>query len=532
MKIKIYLLLAISFISLGKIKAQDPELSEQFKKMNTFLYQINEFYVDSVKASDLVQKVIKQTLSDLDPHSVYIPAEELEKMNEPLKGNFEGIGIQFNILKDTIVVVSPIAGGPSEKLGIQAGDKIVEIEGENVGGIGITNSDVADKLRGNKGTIVNVGIKRNGAKKLIHFDIERDKIPIYSVDAGFMLDDETGYIKVNRFAANTLSEFRAQLNELKESGVKNLVLDLQGNGGGYLNTAKQLADEFLEEDELIVYTEGRSFPKENSYASSVGEWEKGKLIVLIDEGSASASEIVSGAVQDHDRGIIIGRRSFGKGLVQKPFMLPDGSAMRLTISRYYTPSGRCIQKEYGDDLKEYYSEKYERFKSGELFSADSISFPDSLKYFTTGKRIVYGGGGIMPDIFVGLDTNGTSDFFSDLVRKGIMNNYCLEFVNSNREDLAKEFTNVKDFKNKFDWEGKYLAEFKKYVAKEELDWNEEEYQKSKNAINLRAKALIARNIFDSEAFYYVISDLNDALQEALRVLNANEYKKTLLATKS
>ena len=216
MKIKIYLLLAISFISLGKIKAQDPELSEQFKKMNTFLYQINEFYVDSVKASDLVQKVIKQTLSDLDPHSVYIPAEELEKMNEPLKGNFEGIGIQFNILKDTIVVVSPIAGGPSEKLGIQAGDKIVEIEGENVGGIGITNSDVADKLRGNKGTIVNVGIKRNGAKKLIHFDIERDKIPIYSVDAGFMLDDETGYIKVNRFAANTLSEFRAQLNELKE----------------------------------------------------------------------------------------------------------------------------------------------------------------------------------------------------------------------------------------------------------------------------------------------------------------------------
>lgn len=527
---KIFSIAALFLVSLT-LNAQSVELRNELEKVNAFFYQLDRFYVDSIDNNDLIQSVIRKTLQDLDPHSVYIPAEELKKMNEPLVGNFDGIGIQFNILKDTILVISPIAGGPSEKLGIRAGDKIVEIEDTLVAGIGITNNDVVSKLRGKKGTVVNVGIARKGEKNIMKFAITRDKIPIYSVDAGFMLNDNTGYIKVNRFAAKTVDEFKSKLIPMQEQGMQNLILDLQGNGGGYLNTAIALADEFLGTNKLIVYTKGRSFPKEESRATAIGNFEEGKLIVLIDEGSASASEIVSGAIQDWDRGLIVGRRSFGKGLVQKPFMLPDGSAMRLTISRYYTPSGRCIQRDYGEGIEAYYKERYERYSNGELFSEDSISFPDSLKFFTDHKRIVYGGGGITPDLFTPLDTSNNSNLLTAMIRKGITNTYSLNFVEKDRKKLNKLYTDVNVFKSNFKLTEDNMNDLKALAEKEGIEWNEKDYQKSKVVIDARIRALIARNIFDSDAFYYVISDINESLQDALEILESGNYDKQLATNK-
>ena len=526
------LVLFVFILVTGLVHGQDPpvdNIQESLKRLNTLIYQIDQFYVDSVDREKLVDDVIRAVLEDLDPHSVYIPADELKRMNEPLVGNFEGVGIQFNILKDTIVVVSPIPGGPSEKLGIQASDKIVEIEGENVAGIGIKNADVIDKLRGKKGTIVNVGIRRRGASGLLHFDITRDKIPIFSVDAGYMANPETGYIKVNRFSANTMEEFTKELEALKAEGMENLILDLQGNGGGYLKTAIQMADQFLSENQMIVYTEGRSFPKNESFATAAGGFEEGKLIILVNEGSASASEIVSGAVQDWDRGLVIGRRSFGKGLVQKPFMLPGGSAVRLTISRYYTPSGRCIQKPYNDGLESYFKERYDRFSSGEMFSMDSLKIPDSLKYFTNNKRVVYGGGGIIPDVFVPVDTMENSTFFSQMVRKGFVHNFALEYVDRNRRKLSKQYADVKNFKENFDCESEAIPQFIKAMDKEDLEFDEEAYHRSERLIKTRLKALIARNLFDNEAFYYIINDLNDAYNKALEVLETGTYEDRFLA---
>ena len=518
-------------INISVAQTESASIQEDFEKFNTMLYQVNKYYVDSVDTPKLVEDAIRKVLEDLDPHSVYIPKKELQKMNEPLVGNFDGIGVQFNILKDTIVVVNPIPGGPSEKLGIKASDKIVAIEGENVAGIGITNSDVVSKLRGKKGTVVNVEISRRGEKKFLEFAITRDKIPIFSVDAGYMATPKTGYIKVNRFAATTMEEFHKELAELQEQGMENLILDLQGNGGGYLKTAIALADEFLTADQKIVYTEGRTFKKEEHFATERGSFESGKLVVLIDEGSASASEIVSGAIQDWDRGIIIGRRSFGKGLVQKPFMLPDGSAMRLTISRYYTPSGRCIQKPYEDGVESYIKEKYERYSNGELFSLDSIVFPDSLKFSTSKNRVVYGGGGILPDVFVPIDTNGGSNYFSQLIRKGIINTFTLDIVDQKRKKLLKEYPTVEEFKQNFTLEGELLAELIKQGEKEGIEQNEEDLAKSKDLLLLRTKALIARNLYNNEAFYYIINDINDAYQKALEAIDDGTYAKTLLADK-
>ncbi|MBR9832254.1 S41 family peptidase [Acidiluteibacter ferrifornacis] len=500
------------------------EQEKGIQKFNTLLSIVNYAYVDTVNNSQMVDNAIVAVLKELDPHSVYIPKDELQKMNEPLEGNFEGIGIQFNILNDTITVVSPISGGPSEKLGIQSGDKIVNIEGELVAGVKITNSGVADRLRGKKGSMVNVEIKRTGEKKLLSFDIERDKIPIFSLDAAYMATPEIGYIKINRFARNTTQEFDEALLKLKKEGLTDLILDLRGNGGGYLNTAFTLADEFLGDKKLIVYTEGLKQRRENYEATNRGNFEKGRLVVLIDEGSASASEIVSGAIQDWDRGLIIGRRSFGKGLVQKPFPLPDGSAVRLTTAKYYTPTGRSIQKPYEEGKDAYYKDIVNRYKHGELFSSDSINFPDSLKYFTPNHRVVYGGGGIMPDLFVPIDTSLTSDYNSKLIRTGAYNQFILNYLDKNRKKLSNTYPTFKEYNSNFEVNNDLLEDFYTYAEKKkDIERNLEDIATSERLIKVQLKALLARNLFEVSEYFEVINELNEAYQEALKVLQNDEF---------
>jgi len=508
--------------------AQEQSRADGVKKLDMLLSVINYAYVDVVNNEKVVEDAIVGMLEELDPHSVYIPEKELKAMNEPLEGNFEGIGIQFNILKDTLIVVSPISGGPSERLGIQAGDKIVTIEEENVAGVGLTNSMVRKRLRGKKGTIVKVEIKRKGEKKLIPYAIERDKIPLYSVDATYMATPEIGYIKVNRFARTTMDEFQDGVTELKSKGAKHLILDLRGNGGGYLQTAVQMADEFLEQGKMIVYTEGDKQKKEEYKATSRGEFEKGKIAILIDEGSASASEIVSGAVQDSDRGMILGRRSFGKGLVQKSFPLTDGSMIRLTTARYYTPTGRSIQRPYEEGKDQYYKEINRRFNHGELLVADSIEFPDSLKFNTPNGRIVYGGGGIMPDIFIPLDTSLNSDLNRDLVRRGVYNEFILTYLDKNRKALANEFTQMSGFKSEFTIEEDFINKFRAHAEKKNVEWVEEEYASSKKLIDTQLKALIARNLFDTSAYFEIINELNDSYLEAINVIQSDKFEKAKL----
>ncbi|HBH06123.1 MAG TPA: peptidase S41 [Flavobacteriales bacterium] len=498
---------------------------EASKKLSTFFRYVQLAYVDTVNGEELAEDAIRAILKDLDPHSVYISKKDLKKMNEPLEGNFEGIGIQFNILHDTIVVVSPISGGPSEKLGIRAGDKIIEINDETVAGVGFTNKDVTDNLRGKKGTQVEVGIKRSGEDQLLDYTITRDKIPIYSVDAAYMADPETGYLKLNRFSATSMGEITTALDSLSKLGMENLILDLRGNAGGYLKTAVDLSDYFLSKGKLMVYTEGRSYPREDYISTSAGNYEKGKLIILIDEGTASASEIVSGAVQDWDRGLIMGRRSFGKGLVQKPFSLGDGSAIRLTVSRYYTPSGRSIQRPYDEGGKAYYEEIYNRLNNGELTDSDSIDLPDSLMFKTLeSKRTVYGGGGIMPDIFVPLDTTEFSDLYSLILRKGLLNTYSLDFLDVHRISMQQDYPTFEDFDKKFNIEGERLEDFKAYLKKENIEINETEFTTSQNLITTYLKALIARSLWGSTEFYRVSNPINKTYREALKTMHSDSFK--------
>jgi len=529
MKRIIFLSLAIFAFIAPRAQAHD-NISLQLQSFSALVDYINEIYVDSVDRKELIEGAMVSMLENLDPHSVYIPADELADMNEPLQGNFDGVGIQFNILKDTILVVSPISGGPSEKVGIIAGDRIVSVDGENVAGIGVKNSDVQRLLKGPRGTEVNVGIVRRGSKKILDFLITRDKIPLYSVDASYMADPQTGYIKINRFAATTIQEFRDALAELKGQGMQNLILDLQGNGGGYLRSAIDIADEFLSDDQLIVFTEGRAFPKDETFATTRGGYEKGKLVVLIDEGSASASEIVSGAIQDWDRGMIIGRRSFGKGLVQKPVSLPNGGAVRLTTQEYFTPSGRCIQKPYEDGKEAYQKEKYERFEHGELTDEHMLFISDSVQYFTKmNKRVVYGGGGIIPDIFVALDTTASSDYYSAVMRKGIMNSYVLEYVNKERKDLIKNYPDVSSFLSGYELSEDSKKKFFAYADKEGVPYDDAGYQHSKMWFDTRFEALVARNLFDAEAFYEVINPILPVFQRALEAMKDGSFERLNLA---
>ncbi len=518
-------LLPVSFIlSVGFSGYSQPKPGakpeETIVKIETLLHLISNYYVDEVDSKKLVEEAIVAMLEKLDPHSVYIPKEELAEMNAPLKGNFEGIGVRFQIHKDTIMIVNTIPGGPSEKLGIRAGDKIIKIEQETVAGTGIKNSGVREKLLGKKGTQVRVSLARRGVKELLDFTITRDKIPINSVDCSYMAAPGIGYVKINNFAQTTVREFTNSVIKLKQEGMKQLIIDLQGNGGGYLNTAIDLADQFLDDGKLIVYTEGRSFPKSENFATSLGLYEKGDLVILIDESSASASEILSGAIQDWDRGLIIGRRSFGKGLVQRQIDLPDSSAVRLTISRYYTPTGRSIQKPYEDGIEAYHMEKYDRFMNGELTNKDSIKLPDSLKFQTKiSKRTVYGGGGILPDVFVGIDTAYNTDYFSKLLRNGIFNSFSLEYVDKNRDMLKKEYPDFNSYKSNFNT-NKVMKEFISYAESEKIAFSEADYEISKEAMVIRLKASIASDLWDYERFYEIINDLNPPLQRALKILKA------------
>jgi carboxyl-terminal processing protease len=512
------------------INAQDDPATNG--KLNSLLYHIDRMYVDEVDKKKIVDAAIIRMLEELDPHSIYIPKEELEEVNEPLKGNFEGVGIQFNIIRDTIYVVDAIAGGPSERLGIRSGDRVVAIDGEIVAGVNFKNSDVMKRLRGKKGTKVNVAILRKGEADLLDFTITRDKIPIYSVEASYMASPSVGYIKVSRFSATTMKEFREKMDELKKAGMQDLILDLQGNGGGYLRTAIEMSDEFLGERKLIVYTEGRNAPREDTYATSDGRFEKGKLVVLIDEGSASASEIVSGAVQDWDRGLIIGRRSFGKGLVQRPVMLPDGSAVRLTVSRYYTPSGRSIQKSYEEGVEAYLREKSDRFAKGELTNPDSLHLVDTVRYYTMNKRIVYGGGGVMPDVFVPIDTTQSSAYFGQLVRRGVLNTFALNHVDQNRSSLLATFPDPETYRTRFQVGAKLLEELVSEAEKEGIERDAEGLARSQALIELRLKALIARDLWNTSAYWQMINADNPvdrSFQKAIEALSDNTFQRMGMA---
>lgn len=497
------------------------------QKFAALLQMINYYYVDSTNQSQLTEHAVVAMLKELDPHSVYISKDELQKANEPLQGNFEGVGIQFQLFHDSILVVAAIPGGPSDKLGILAGDKIVSINGEDAVGPKVTNSFVMQRLRGQKGTKVKVEVFRKGKKGLIEYTIVRDKIPLNSIDATYMLTPDIGYIKLTRFARTSTTEMKESISKLKSLGMKNLILDLRNNSGGFLDVAIDLSDEFLPSDKLIVYTEGLRSPRQDFKSTSRGNFEKGKLILMVNEGSASASEIVGGAIQDWDRGLVVGRRSFGKGLVQRPFELPDSSVVRLTTARYYTPSGRCIQKSYEEGVDNYYEDLFLRYRHGEYLNADSIHFPDSLRYFTNAKRVVYGGGGIMPDVFVPIDTSFTSRYYTDILRKGVPNDFVINYMDENRETLKKQFPDVASFKSGFVVDDAFLKRFTDFAETKDVPLVEADLKTSEVELRYLLKGLIARNIFDLNAYFEVVNPIDGELMRAVEVLNDDTMFKKL-----
>ncbi|TAJ15780.1 PDZ domain-containing protein [Marinilabiliaceae bacterium JC017] len=515
--VRLVLLIAFSISISFNLPAQ--KYDRDIHKLQMAWQIITNFYVDTVNKASVTEDAIVGMLKNLDPHSVYISADEVKAMNEPLDGSFEGIGIEFNILQDTLMVVSPIPGGPSEKVGLKSGDRIVSIDGKNVAGVGLKNSEVFKLLRGKKGTKVNLQIRRRGNLDLLAFVVIRDKIPIYSVEAAYKANAQTGYIKISRFSSTTHDEFVAAIKKLKDEKAENLILDLRGNGGGYLKAAIEVADELIDNKKLLVYTEGMTSPRREHHARGMGLFEKGNLVVLIDDGSASASEIVAGAVQDWDRGIVLGRRSFGKGLVQRPFSLPDGAMMRLTIAKYYTPSGRCIQKDYADGNLAYQEEIFNRYLHGEMASPDSVSQVDSLKYNTMiSGRTVYGGGGIMPDIFVPVDTTMYSDYYRDIVASGILNRFVLNYMDQNRPILVKNYKDYSSFEKRFKVTNELMSELIAKAEEEAIHKDEEALKLSGRLLRYQIKALIARDLWSSSEYYQAINPLMEVYEKALEVV--------------
>jgi carboxyl-terminal processing protease len=508
--------------------------NEQSFKLTKVIQLIENYYVDTINNKELVETAITKMLKELDPHSSYIPKKKVKAVNEPLQGSFEGIGIMFNILNDTVYVISPISGGPSEKVGIQAGDRIITVEGEKIAGIDITSKGVRDRLLGKKGTKVKVGIKRKRVDGLIYFTITRDKIPIHSLDAAYMIDDNIGYIKLNRFSKTTLDEFKNAVDSLQaNNNFQHLVLDLTGNGGGYLEMAIRLADQFLDKSKRIVYTQGVNSPRQDFNATPFGDFEEGKVVIMIDEGSASASEIVSGAVQDWDRGVIVGRRSFGKGLVQRQFELQDSSMIRLTVAKYYTPTGRLIQKNYDKGYKQYRKEILDRYEHGELVNKDSIQFPDSLKYKTLlNKRTVYGGGGIMPDVFVPVDTNKVNDYYRDILSNSILYKFVLNYVDDNRKALLSQYTTVPYFIEHYTVNESILNELKEFASEEGVEADEEAFNEAQQDLSFYTKAYIARDLWDINAFYQIVNKRNDIFLKAKNILQDNAMYENVLQGKN
>ena len=506
--------------------------TENSLKFGRALALIESFYVDSADQDMLTEKAIIEVLKNLDPHSVYLSKEEVKESNEGLEGNFEGIGIQFNILFDTIIVISPIPGGPSEKVGLRAGDRIVTIESENVAGKGITTSGVRKLLLGDKGTKVNVGIFRRGVKGITEYAIIRDKIPVNSLDAAYMLSDNVGFVKLNRFAATSEQEFLAAVSSLKSKNMQHLIIDLRGNPGGYLEAAIRLTDQFFNSRKLIVYLEGLKTPRQDYYSMTGGALADARIVVLVDEGSASSSEILSGALQDWDRGVVMGRRTYGKGLVQQGFYFSDGSAMRLTIARYYTPTGRLIQRPYDDGTEKYISDYFTRFTDGELFSSDSINFPDSLRYTTlVNKRTVYGGGGIMPDIFIPADTSWYSDYYGNLVRKNVITEFTLEYVDKNRDKITRKYKDFERFNREFSFTGAEIESFKARGDKMGVKYDEKGFETSREQILRLLKGLVARDIWDMSEYYQVAFEDDNVIREALRVINDPQLYNSILGKK-
>lgn len=484
-------------------------------KMQYVLKYIQSDYVDTINKSELEDKALTALLEQLDPHSSYVPAEDAKSMTEMLDGNFDGIGVEFNIQNDTIYIVSAIVGGPSEALGIQSGGRIVSIEGKNVAGTGMTNEKVMKSLRGPKGTTVNVGIIQRGEKKAKEYPIKRAAIPIFSLDAAYMVNSQVGYVKISRFSATTFNEFSKAMKRLGNEGMKSLILDLRDNPGGYLEQAVEMADDFLSDNQMIVYTEGKNRSKREYKATEKGIFEQGDLVVLIDEGSASASEIIAGAVQDNDRGFIVGRRSFGKGLVQEEMRFDDGSAMRLTTARYYTPSGRCIQKSYSNGKEDYYHELDERIKKGELINADSTKFDANQKFTTPKGRTVYGGGGIMPDFFVALDTTQTNEFYLEAYRKGLITSFTFQKVDAERKTLKTKYATYKQFLQNYS-SSNLLSEFDAYIKSKDV--KSKDNGKNKIRISTQLKALMARNLYGNDAYYYIVNTDDETMLKAISVL--------------
>jgi carboxyl-terminal processing protease len=529
------------------------QIDPSILKVTMAMSAIENSYVDTVNRTKLAEQAITGLLEKLDPHSNYLTPEEVKETNEPLQGNFDGIGVQFNMRTDTLYIVQVIPGGPSEKIGILAGDRIILVNDTVIAGVGMKNTDIMSRLRGPKGTVVTVKIKRGNNPNLLTFKITRDKIPIHSLDTSYMIDSEIGYIKLNKFAATSYDEFITALKELRSKGMKHLVFDLQGNGGGYMNVAIDIANEFLKWGDLIVYTEGAHQKRVDFKASYKGSFENGRVVVLVDESSASASEIVSGALQDWDRAVLVGRRTFGKGLVQSPIPLPDGSMIRLTVARYYTPSGRSIQKPYEKGSSEVYSKEiYSRFERGEMLNADSIHFADSLKYSTlVDKRTVYGGGGIMPDYFIPLDTTRSTHLHHSLVASGTIHKFVMNTIDKNRKRYQQQYKDFDSFNKHFTVDESLLNDlltlYKEEKNKnttlqdEEIDQENaseqvsgfadvdmEQFKISKPLIQLQIKALLASNLWNMSEYYQIINEENNALKKAVQIIKSQEdYNKLL-----
>lgn len=521
------ILLICLFASLLPATAQitlDFSKDSPIRKLQIAEMAINNLYVDSVDEKKLVEDAIRGMLEKLDPHSSYSDPEEVKALTEPLQGNFEGIGVQFNMVDDTLLVIQPVSKGPSEKVGIMAGDRIVSVNDTAIAGVKMSREEIMRRLRGPKGTKVNLGIVRRGVAETLKFTVKRDKIPVKSVDAVYMIRPGIGYIRIGNFGATTYDEFMQGLQQLKSQGMTDLVLDLQDNGGGYLEAAVKIANEFLERKDLIVYMEGRQAPRADYNAQGNGSMRQGRVFVLVNEFTASAAEIVSGAIQDHDRGTIIGRRTFGKGLVQRPIPLPDNSMIRLTIAHYYTPSGRCIQKPYTKGDREDYALDFEkRLKHGELTNRDSIHFADSLKFYTLKKhRPVYGGGGIMPDVFVPLDTLQYTKFHRQLVLKGIVINTDLRYIDNHRDQLKSLFPTFESFRDGFQVPQQLIDDVLKEGEKQKVKpKDDDELQKTLPYLKTQLKALIARDLFDMSEYFQIINETSDIVKKAIELSTKN-----------